>query len=250
MGETRISTAKPPFRRSWAFDIWTKGGSFVESMAVVCNNTIVVVHSVGPISVSWSLISPLSSTLARRAIRRARRLWTCFSAPSPDENEASYGTTIVYNSLSFPVASQLHRTAADQLPARARAGHHTALRVRFGLSFTTFAYSALSIASTGAASTSKVVVTFTVRNSGGVAGTEIPQLYLAYPASAGQPKRVLREFEEVVLAVGTSATFTMTISAREMSIWNIVTQAWVRPAGMFAVNVGASIKDVRLKRTS
>lgn len=35
-------------------DLWWKGGSLVEAVAAVCNNTIVVVHSVGPVSLSWS----------------------------------------------------------------------------------------------------------------------------------------------------------------------------------------------------
>ncbi|KAJ6528654.1 hypothetical protein DFH09DRAFT_1285490 [Mycena vulgaris] len=113
----------------------------------------------------------------------------------------------------------------------------------FGLSYTTFAYSALSITATGTGAASKAVVTFTVANTGAVAGTEIPQLYLTYPASAGEPKRVLRGFEEVVLAVGASAKVTMNVSAREMSIWNVVAQAWMRPAGTFTVTIGASIKD-------
>jgi beta-glucosidase len=86
----------------------------------------------------------------------------------------------------------------------------------FGLSYTTFAYSGLKITSTGSGTSSAVVVTFTVANSGVFAGTEIPQMYLAYPASAGEPKRVLRGFDEVKLAVGASATVTMNLSAREI----------------------------------
>jgi beta-glucosidase len=86
----------------------------------------------------------------------------------------------------------------------------------FGLSYTTFAYSALSISSTGSGSTSQLVVKFTVANTGTLKGTEIPQLYLAYPAAAGEPKRVLRGFEEVVLDAGASKSVSMTVAAREM----------------------------------
>jgi beta-glucosidase len=86
----------------------------------------------------------------------------------------------------------------------------------FGLSYTTFTYSELKITSSGTGASSAVVVSFTVANSGSVAGTEIPQLYLAYPTSAGEPKRVLRGFDEVKLAVGASAVVTMNLSAREI----------------------------------
>lgn len=82
----------------------------------------------------------------------------------------------------------------------------------FGLSYTTFAYSGLSISVSGKSQ----VITFTVTNTGVFAGAEKPQLYLAYPASAGEPSKVLRGFEEVNLNVGASSPVTMTLSERDM----------------------------------
>lgn len=35
-------------------DLWYQGNSLVEGVAAVCNNTIVVVHSIGPVGLSWS----------------------------------------------------------------------------------------------------------------------------------------------------------------------------------------------------
>jgi hypothetical protein len=35
-------------------NLWYKGGSLVEDVAAVCSNTIVVVHSVGPVYFTWS----------------------------------------------------------------------------------------------------------------------------------------------------------------------------------------------------
>jgi beta-glucosidase len=93
----------------------------------------------------------------------------------------------------------------------------------FGLSYTTFAYSGLTITSTGSGTTSQVVAKFTVANTGTVKGTEIPQLYLAYPPAAGEPKIVLRGFDEVVLAAGASSSVSMTINAREMRcVWCLI----------------------------
>jgi len=131
----------------------------------------------------------------------------------------------------------------------------------FGLSYTTFTYSSLVITDSG----TSCIVTFTVVNSGALEGTEISQLYLAYPASAGEPKKVLRGFEEVELAVGGSVSVTITLSQREMrcvfnlcfstlivvfnwicSVWDTPSQSWVRPSGTFTAYVGASIKDIRL----
>ena len=82
----------------------------------------------------------------------------------------------------------------------------------FGLSYTTFSYASLSLIPSGTSQ----LVSFTVTNTGALAGTEIVQLYLSYPSAAGEPKRVLRGFEEVPLEVGASATVTITLDAREM----------------------------------
>ena len=35
-------------------NLWWQGGDLVERVAAVCNNTIVVVHSVGPVYFTWS----------------------------------------------------------------------------------------------------------------------------------------------------------------------------------------------------
>ena len=134
----------------------------------------------------------------------------------------------------------------------------------FGLSYTTFAYSALSITGSGG----NYTVSFQVKNSGALAGTEKPQLYIAYPAAAGEPKKVLRGFEEVPLAVGASQTVSLTLDKRALrqvspsscaipdayiffhnSVWDTPSQSYVSVSGTFTVYVGASIKDIRLTGT-
>lgn len=81
----------------------------------------------------------------------------------------------------------------------------------FGLSYTTFGYSGLSITNSG----SSKVISFKITNTGGVKGTEKPQLYLGYPGGAGEPPKVLRGFDEVDLNVGASSTVRMTLSQRD-----------------------------------
>ena len=134
----------------------------------------------------------------------------------------------------------------------------------FGLSYTTFGYSGLSISSSG----DVYYVSFSVKNLGSLAGTEKPQLYMGYPASAGEPKKVLRNFEEVPLGVGESRTVTMLVDRRSMryafvyllllllllkifyfSIWDTPSQSYTRPSGTFTVYIGASIRDIRLTGT-
>ena len=81
----------------------------------------------------------------------------------------------------------------------------------FGLSYTTFTYSSLTITASGTTQ----VIKFIVTNTGALAGTEIPQLYLEYPANAGEPKKVLRGFEEVILGICASQVVTINLSERD-----------------------------------
>lgn len=87
-------------------------------------------------------------------------------------------------------------------------------------------------------------VTATVTNSGGVAGAEVPQLYIGYPTSAGTPPKQLRGFSKLKLEKGASGTATFKLRRRDLSIWEA--GKWVVPSGEFTVSVGASSRDVRL----
>lgn len=85
----------------------------------------------------------------------------------------------------------------------------------YGLSYTNFSYSSLSIST--ASSPQAYTISFTVTNTGGVKGTEIPQLYLGFPSGAGEPKMVLRGFDEVQdLAVGETRTVSLSLNQREI----------------------------------
>jgi len=87
----------------------------------------------------------------------------------------------------------------------------------FGLSYTTFSYSSLSISTTSTGYS----VSFTVTNTGAIAGTEKPQLYLGYPAAAGEPPKVLRGFDEVDLTAGQSKTVTLPLIIRDLRLVQI-----------------------------
>lgn len=84
----------------------------------------------------------------------------------------------------------------------------------FGLSYRFAAsYSGLSITSTD---TTAYVVTVAVGNIGSRAGTEIAQLYLGYPSGAGEPPKVLRGFEAVVLDPGQTRSVSFPLTAKDM----------------------------------
>ncbi|KAL1938113.1 hypothetical protein VTO73DRAFT_11942 [Trametes versicolor] len=148
----------------------------------------------------------------------------------------------------------------------------------FGLSYTTFSYAGLHISPiTHADSTSAALesawasgkaspadegavtalwlhrpafeVTFTVKNTGAVAGTEIAQLYLHFPSSAGEPPSVLRGFEDIQVPAHGSAQGKITLSRYDLSVWDVDAKGWRKPSGVFTFSIGASSRDFRLKGT-
>lgn len=93
-------------------------------------------------------------------------------------------------------------------------------------------------------------MTARVTNSGAAEGSEVAQLYVSYPATAGvppQPPRQLRGFAKLKLAPGASGTATFKIRRRDLSYWDSAQQNWILPMGTFGVDVGASSRDLRLK---
>jgi beta-glucosidase len=66
------------------------------------------------------------------------------------------------------------------------------------LSYTTFSYTKLNVYANRGVPYSHTVA-FEVSNTGAVPGAEIPQLYLGFPLSAGEPPKVLRGFTKARL---------------------------------------------------
>ena len=126
-------------------------------------------------------------------------------------------------------------------------------------------------------------ISLTVANTGSIPGAEVVQLYLGFPAAAGEPPRQLKGFTKVMLAAGATATVTLPLTAKDLSTYEITTHSWqpakcgfrlsmflapfshvlalfwlflalifgvtwVRSArrGQFDVFVGASSRDIRL----
>ena len=83
----------------------------------------------------------------------------------------------------------------------------------FGLSYTTFAYSGLSVTPTVDPQTSHTVlsVTYTITNTGSREGAEASQVYVTLPAVANEPFKRLVGFQKVDLTPGESKEVTVTI---------------------------------------
>ncbi|KAI1192612.1 glycosyl hydrolase family 3 N terminal domain-containing protein [Nemania serpens] len=89
------------------------------------------------------------------------------------------------------------------------------------------------------------VITVDVTNTGRVAGTDIPQLYLSLGGPA-EPKVVLRGFDEVELRAGQTKTVTFNVTYRDLSNWDTEAQDWKVTSQPKTAYVGASSRDLRL----
>ena len=112
----------------------------------------------------------------------------------------------------------------------------------FGLSYTTFAWSALRVSTDGETVTAEVDVT----NTGPRAGSEVVQLYVEDPSPIlPRPRRELKAFEKLHLAPGETKTAKMTLGPRAFACFDTAARGWVARAGEFVLQAGASAADIK-----
>lgn len=117
----------------------------------------------------------------------------------------------------------------------------------FGLSYTTFQYSALALEPASAVRGGTVVVRFQIRNIGARAGDEVVQLYLRDEfASIARPVMQLAGFQRIHLRAGEQREIAFTLTPTQLSLLDGALKP-VLEAGTFRVMVGASSKDIRLR---
>jgi beta-glucosidase len=115
-----------------------------------------------------------------------------------------------------------------------------------GLSYTTFEYSDLQMASTLEAGQTGAV-SFVVRNTGTRGGTEIAQLYIRdLSPRLPRPPKELKGFAKVALGPDESRTVTLPLDESVLSFFDTRSGRFVAEPGMFQVLVGASSRDLRL----
>ena len=113
----------------------------------------------------------------------------------------------------------------------------------FGLSYTTYAYSGLSVK--GGES---VEVSFTVRNTGKRAGTEIAQVYASLPDAAGEPPKRLIGWARVELAPGESRQISIPVAHDRLTIYDEASDNWKLIPGAYTVMAGGSSQDLPLRQ--
>ena len=110
----------------------------------------------------------------------------------------------------------------------------------YGLSYTSFAYSDLSVG--------KERVTLTVVNTGSRPGCETVQLYISKPDSCVyRPARELKGFARVSLEPGEAKTVEIPLSRQAFRFWNSAANRWEVEGGSYDILIGASAVDIRLR---
>jgi beta-glucosidase len=115
-----------------------------------------------------------------------------------------------------------------------------------GLTYTTFEYANLRTSAREIRPGGTLDVSVDVRNTGGRAGRETVQLYVKdVVSSVTTPVLQLRGFRKVALQPGEKATVTLTLTPRDLALYDRQMKRVVEP-GEFKVMVGASSSDIRL----
>ncbi len=114
----------------------------------------------------------------------------------------------------------------------------------FGLSYTTYSFSNLSVDS------AQHAATLTVTNTGSVAGTEVAQVYAILPASTGENtyKRLVG-WDRVTLGPGESKTVTVPMNPLTLSVFDVRKNAFQMAPGDYTIVAGSSSSETPLHAT-
>jgi beta-glucosidase len=123
------------------------------------------------------------------------------------------------------------------------AGKEVSYPFGYGLSYTTFAYSAPKVTATK----DGFRATVTVKNTGSVAGKEVVQLYVSAPSGGlVKPESELKGFAKTKeLAPGESQTLTIDVDAYSLASFNEAASQWETAAGNYSVRFAANVNDTK-----
>ncbi|MGD1106004.1 MAG: glycoside hydrolase family 3 C-terminal domain-containing protein [Terracidiphilus sp.] len=107
----------------------------------------------------------------------------------------------------------------------------------YGLSYTKFAYSGLTVPTEAVEAGSPAIVEATVTNTGTRAGDEVAELYLKFPDVAGAPRLALRGFQRVHLEPGASTKVHFELKPRDLSMVTDLGEL-IEAVGPYTVSVG------------
>ena len=123
----------------------------------------------------------------------------------------------------------------------------TAYEFGYGLSYTHFQYSAITLSNN--TFNDSITVKLSVKNTGKSAGKEVVELYVSAPKTEiEKPEQELKAFAKTnLLKPGESQEITFTLNSRALaSYWSSVS-SWIADKGNYEIRVGSSSKDIHEK---
>jgi beta-glucosidase len=250
-------------RRLPAFALAGEQDKLIEEVCAVNPNTIVVLNTSQPVALPWQnrvkailqmwwpgdeggwatakLLSGRTSPAGRLPMTWATRLQD-YPATDPRYPERSAEGLDHKTTYSEGVNVGYRWFDHEDIEPLFAFGH--------GLSYTSFAYTALRIERAGDGG---LDVSFQIRNTGKVDADEVPQIYLGTPGEAPEgaqfPKRSLVAFDRIHLQAGESRQVTLHVALRQLQYWSTASGSWVLAAGKRTLSVGASSRDLRLQQS-
>jgi len=250
-------------RSSLSLDVgtdWTGQNEVVSRVAVYAGQkTVVVVTTPGAVLLPWSqevaavVTNFMPGQQAGNAIADV-----LFGKVNPSgklpltfpnsENEIQFSAA-QYPGVPDPKApAYAFYTEKLQVGYRFYEAQHLQFKTGFpfghGLSYTNFTYGSLNLQDSSGGGK---IVTFTIKNTGARPGAEVSQLYLEFPASAGEPFQLKGFAKTKQLEAGETCTLQLQLRPRDLSIWDVATRSWSQVGGVFGVSVGSSSRDIRLR---
>lgn len=88
-------------------------------------------------------------------------------------------------------------------------------------------------------------VSVNVKNTGKRAGSDVVEVYVGFPAAAGEPPRQLKGFQKVELGPGEQKTVQIVLDPHAFEYWNEGIVEWTTAPGAYRVFVGKSSSDTQ-----
>ena len=236
-------------------DMPPEQNALIGAIAAVQPNTVVVLHNGSPITMPW--IKDVAAVLEMYLGGEAVGLATA---------ELLYGEANPCGHLAetFPVSLEDNPTypyygiERHDVPYRegvlvgyryyTRKGKDTLFPFGYGLSYTSFAYSNLTVDRNSMLDTDTLKVNVKVTNTGTVAGKEVVQLYVAgQMQDVVRPVRELRGFKKVTLAAGESKVVSFELSKRVFAYWNVEVHDWFVSTGVYQIQIGTDAETIVLE---
>ena len=157
----------------------------------------------------------------------------------------TFPKTVGQIELNFPFRKSSHNGQTDEFA-------HTRVQgalypFGYGLSYTRFAYSNISVEPRVADAATRRVVSLDVTNTGRMAGSEVVQLYVRdVESSVVTWDSMLRGFEKVRLEPMETRRISFALEPHHLALLD-ANLKWVVEPGTFEVLVGSSSEDIRLK---